>query len=79
MDFRRAYYTLNSQAAIAGGVISRFIGGVYVDRSTYGQEGGTKPFTPVSLEDQKRAFNALKKNTYLPQMHLQHLNTFIII
>lgn len=66
MDFRRAYYTLNSQAAIAGGVISRFIGGVYVDRSTYGQEGGTKPFTPVSLEDQKRAFNALKKYVFAP-------------
>ena len=32
-DLRRAYYTLNSQAARAGDVISRFIGGVYVDLS----------------------------------------------
>jgi len=59
-DLRRAYYTLNSQAARAGDVISRFIGGVYVDRSTIGQKGGTKPYTPVSFLDQKRAFNALK-------------------
>lgn len=65
-DLRRAYYTLHSQSAIAGGVISRFIGGVYVDRSTYGQEGGTKPFTPVSLEDQKRAMSTLKKYIFAP-------------
>ena len=61
-DLRRAYYTLNSQAARAGDVISRFIGGVYVDRSTIGQEGDfvRKPYSPVNLRDQKRAFNALK-------------------
>ena len=66
MDLRRAFYTLNNQSAIAGGVISRFIGGVYVDRSTFGQEGGSQPYTPVSLEDQKRAFNALKKYILAP-------------
>ena len=60
-DLRRAYYTLNSQAARAGDVISRFIGGVYVDRANIGQEGGNKPYTPVSLSDQKRAMNAIKK------------------
>lgn len=65
-DLRRAFYTLQGQKAIAGGVISRFIGGVYVDRSTYGQEGGVQPYTPVSLEDQKRAFNALKKYVFAP-------------
>ncbi len=59
-DLRRAYYTLNSQAARAGDVISRFIGGVYVDRSAIGQEGGRRPYTPVNLRDQKRAFNAIK-------------------
>jgi len=62
-DLRRAYYTLNSQAARAGDVISRFIGGVYVDRSNIGQEGGQSPYTPVSYIDQKRAMNAL--NTYV--------------
>ena len=66
MELVRAYGTLNGQAARAGDVISRFIGGVYVDRSTYGQEGGTQPYTPVSLEDQKRAFNALKKYVFAP-------------
>jgi hypothetical protein len=31
-----------------------------------GQEGGTQPYTPVSLEDQKRAMNALKKYAFAP-------------
>ena len=65
-DLRRAYYTLHNQTRIAGGVVSIFIGGVYVDRSTYGQEGGTQPYTPVSLEDQKRAMAALKKYIFAP-------------
>ena len=65
-DLRRAYYTLHNQSAVAGGVISRFIGGVYVDRSTFGQEGGTQPYTPVSLSDQKRAMEAMKKYVFAP-------------
>ena len=65
-ELRRAYYTLHNQTRIAGGVVSRFIGGVYVDRATYGQEGGTQPYTPVSLEDQKRAMAALKKYIFAP-------------
>ena len=65
-DLRRAYYTLHNQTRIAGGVVSRFIGGVYVDRSTYGQEGGTQPYTPVSKEDQKRAMDALDKYIFAP-------------
>lgn len=66
MDLVRAYYSLNNQSAIAGGVISRFIGGVYVDRANFGQKGAKQPFTPVSLKDQKRAFNALKKYIFAP-------------
>ena len=65
-DLRRAYYTLHNQTRIAGGVVSRFIGGVYVDRSTYGQKGGTQPYTPVNLKDQKRAMEALKKYIFAP-------------
>ncbi|AXT20167.1 DUF5117 domain-containing protein [Flavobacteriaceae bacterium AU392] len=65
-ELRRAYYTLSNQRAVAGGVISRFIGGVYVDRAMAGQEGETQPYTPVSLSDQKRAMNALKKYVFAP-------------
>ncbi|MUU77336.1 zinc-dependent metalloprotease [Winogradskyella endarachnes] len=66
-ELRRAYYILSGQRATAVNVISRFIGGVYVDRAMVGQEGGTQPFTPVSLEDQKRAMDALKKYAFAPE------------
>ena len=65
-DLRRAFYTLSSAAAGAGVVLSRFIGGVYVDRSTVGQKGSTKPYTPVGLSDQKRAMNAIKNYVFAP-------------
>lgn len=65
-EMRRAYYILSGQRATAGGVISRFIGGVYVDRAMVGQPGATQPYTPVSLEDQKRAMNALKTYVFAP-------------
>ncbi len=65
-DLRRAYYTLQNQTAIAGGVVARYVGGVYVDRANIGQQGGTQPYTPVSLKDQKRAMNALKNYIFAP-------------
>jgi hypothetical protein len=65
-ELRRAYYILSSQRARATDVISRFIGGVYVDRAMAGQEGETQPYTPVSLEDQKRAMDALKDHVFAP-------------
>ena len=78
-DLRRAYYTLNSQAARAGDVISRFIGGVYVDRSTIGQAGGEKPYTPVSLADQKRAFNALNTYVFSPNAFKAPANVYNLL
>lgn len=65
-DLRRAYYTLNAQSARAGDVLSRFVGGVYVDRSTIGQKGGSVPYTPVSLRDQKRALKAIENYVFAP-------------
>lgn len=65
-ELRRIYYVLSNQKNIASGVISRFIGGVYVDRAMVGQENTTQPFTPVSLKDQKRAMNALETYVFAP-------------
>ncbi|TCI90647.1 zinc-dependent metalloprotease [Tenacibaculum sp. M341] len=65
-ELRNAYYTLSGQSARAGDVISRFIGGVYVERVVHGQEGATQPYTPVSYADQKRAMNALKTYIFAP-------------
>ena len=52
----------NRQATI----ISRYIGGVYVDRAFIGQKGATKPFTPVPLEKQKEAMKALDEYVFAP-------------
>ncbi|MEM6684815.1 MAG: zinc-dependent metalloprotease [Bacteroidota bacterium] len=61
-----AFSILQGQKSSAVNVISRFIGGVYVDRAMQGQAGGTQPYTPVSYEDQKRAMNALKEHLFAP-------------
>ncbi len=60
-DLRRAFFNLNSQYASAASTISKFIGGVYVERSIIGQKGSQMPYTTVSYKDQKRAFKALDK------------------
>ncbi len=65
-ELRQAYYILSSQRGSAANVISRFIGGVYVDRAMAGQNNKNQPYTPVSLTDQKRAMNALSKYVFAP-------------
>ncbi|OYX23344.1 MAG: hypothetical protein B7Z06_10360 [Flavobacteriales bacterium 32-35-8] len=65
-ELRRVYYLLTNQQGSAANTISRFIGGVYVDRAMAGQEGGTQPYTPVSLKDQKRAMAALSNHVFAP-------------
>jgi len=65
-ELRRVYYVLNRQRSTAAKVVSRFIGGVYVDRAMVGQKGETKPYTPVSLVDQKRAMQSLTKYVFAP-------------
>ena len=52
--------------ANSGRVISRYIGGVYVDRGLVGQQGADKPYTPVPLERQKKAMNYLADYIFAP-------------
>ncbi len=68
-ELTQAYNVLMGQYSVAGGVISRFIGGVYVDRSMAGQDGAVQPFTPVSLQDQKRALKALSTYIFAPNAY----------
>jgi hypothetical protein len=68
-ELRNAYLVLSGQAASAATVISRYVGGVYVDRAFSGQPGATKPFTPVSRADQKRAMASLAKNVFAPSAY----------
>ena len=48
--------------SISAGVISRWIGGVYVDRAMAGQEGGGEPLQPVEREQQKRSMAMLSEH-----------------
>jgi hypothetical protein len=68
-ELRARYGTLNGQrfGMISG--VSRFIGGVYVDRSYPDQKSSTKPFTPVPLATQKRAMDVLAKYVFAPNAY----------
>jgi hypothetical protein len=65
-EMRNAYLVLTGQLNSSATVISRYVGGVYVDRAFAGQPGATKPFRPVSRADQKRAMASLTKNVFAP-------------
>lgn len=47
-------------------VISRYIGGVYTDRTFVGQEGYNQPFTPVPVAIQKGAMKTLSDYVFTP-------------
>lgn len=62
-ELRQRYLQVNAQRADVANALSRYVGGVYVDRSFVGQGSDVQPFTPVSEADQKRALALL--NTYV--------------
>jgi hypothetical protein len=66
-ELRNAYLILTGEMNTSAAVISRYIGGVYVDRAMVGQENASSPFTAVGYEDQKRAMKALAENVFSPE------------
>jgi hypothetical protein len=65
-ELRARYNILNGQRLTMINAVSRYVGGVYVDRSFVGQNTTAKPFTPVPLATQKRALDVLAKNVFAP-------------
>jgi hypothetical protein len=65
--FKDAFNILVREYRNAAKVVSRYVGGVYIDRSFVGQKGGGTPLTPVSYEDQKRAMSVLKEHVFAPE------------
>ena len=63
-ELRSRYNTLLNQRLNMISAVSRYIGGVYVDRSFPEQHSSTKPFTPVSLSTQKKAIAVLNKYVF---------------
>lgn len=64
---RNGYLTVTGQQASAANVISRYIGGVHVDRAFVGQQtDAPAPFTPVPAERQRQAMMALERLVFAP-------------
>ena len=61
-----AFNVLSVQYKLSAAVVSRYIGGVYVDRAFVGQDGGGMPLTPVDYDEQKRALGALAEYVFAP-------------
>ncbi len=65
-ELRRNYGVLMGQIRGQVDVVSRYIGGVYVDRSFVGQPGATQPYTPVPEAMQRRAMQVLTNQLFAP-------------
>jgi hypothetical protein len=65
-ELRTRYGVLLSQRYNMVSAVSRYIGGIYIDRSYPEQKSGVKPYTPVPLATQKRAMEVLNKYVFAP-------------
>jgi hypothetical protein len=65
-ELRMAYGMTQSEYFNQVNVVSRYISGVYVDRSFVGQAGASKPLIPVDYKEQKRAMEALSNFAFAP-------------
>ena len=65
-ELRNAYLILTGDMAWQGRVASRYIGGIYVDRSVAGQKDATAPYQPVEKAKQKQAMKLLRDYIFAP-------------
>jgi hypothetical protein len=66
VELRARYNILQGQRNSMVSAVSRYIGGVYIDRSFVGQNPESKPFTAVPLATQKKAMEVLSKYVFAP-------------
>lgn len=62
-EFKQAYLISMGEIANSANTISRYIGGIYVNRNMDGKPA----YTPVALADQKRAMSALTQHIFSPR------------
>ena len=65
-ELRSRYGNLNGQRSQMVAAVSRYIGGIYNDRSFPEQNSGNKPYTPVPFATQKKAMDVLSKYIFAP-------------
>jgi hypothetical protein len=68
-ELRNAFLAVTGQHAQMAAVLSRYVGGVYVDRAFVEQEGATEPYRPVPPEDQKRAMRLMEEYVFAPDAY----------
>ena len=61
-----AFFILDREYKNCVRVVSRYIGGVYVDRAFVGQVGADQPYRPVDIQTQKQAMSALECYLFSP-------------
>ncbi len=80
-ELNDAFQVVMLEWARSAAVISRYIGGVYIDRTPVGQTEQTRPFTPVSLDTQQAGMRVLGRDVFAPDAFsispdlLSHLQT----
>jgi hypothetical protein len=65
-ELRSRYGSLLGQRNSMINAVSRYVGGVYIDRSFPEQNSGNKPYTPTPLATQKKAMEVLTKYVFAP-------------
>lgn len=65
-ELRSRYSMLQGQRSGQINAVSRYIGGVYIDRSFPEQNSPNKPYTPTPLATQKKAMEVLNKYVFAP-------------
>ncbi|MBT5996777.1 MAG: DUF5117 domain-containing protein [Candidatus Marinimicrobia bacterium] len=60
-ELNNAFGILFKDYSLSANTISRYIGGIYIDRSVSGQSGANQPLTPTPYETQKKAMQLLSK------------------
>ncbi len=63
---RAMYNVINNQRFAQADIISRYVGGLYIDRKDVGAAPDARPFTPQTLAEQKRALQLLDKYVFNP-------------
>ena len=61
-----SYLTVTGEIGNASNVMSRYIGGVYVERSVVGQPNAKTPYTPVKEAQQRKAMTYLSEVLFAP-------------
>jgi hypothetical protein len=61
-----AFAALTKEASGSLNAVSRYVGGVYVERAVQGQAPGVAPFKPVEADKQRQALAVLNKYAFAP-------------